>query len=421
MGRPFQKERMMKRIHLISISLFLMSCAIFIPGYSDFSSGKKYFSYGNYDKATYHLYRSLSIKPNNDKALKLFELTYDLAVEKQVEKISELSLKDDKSKWPIMVEEYKSLIKLGSYVNKLEPILKKVVNYDLNLKVNNYSSELSNANERSADYHYQLGLKFQDEPEKESQKQAAINFRLSQNYIPKYMNSQELYDKARENAIFTLVIQEFGGNKKYASYIRDQVILNQSKISKEFLKVINRDQLKTILSELALVQSGITENDYLELRRLSGADHILSASIITSHSPIEKISDKNIAQKKKVVIRTETYVDSSGESKKRNIKGTVKATVDHYKKRSNATITLTYKIVNMSDSVVLFSGEVKGRKDYFHEWATFKGDKRALSSQYKYLVTRKEQFAPSKDDLLMIIAKNVTTKLGKKISKHYSD
>ena len=412
---------MMKRIHLISISLFLMSCAIFIPGYSDFSSGKKYFSYGNYDKATYHLYRSLTIKPNNDKALKLFELTYDLAIEQHAEKISELSLKDNKSKWPLIVEEYKSLIKLGSYVNKLKPILKKVVDYDLDLKVNNYSSELSNANELSADYHYQLGLKFQDEPEKESQKQAAINFRLSQNYIPKYMNSQELYDKARENAIFTLVIQEFGGNKKYASYIRDQVILNQSKISKEFLKVINRDQLETIFSELALVQSGITENDYLELSKLSGADHILSASIITSYSPIEEISDKNISQKKKVVIRTETYVDSSGESKKRDIKGTVSATVDHFKKRSSATITLTYKIVNMSDSSVLFSGEVNGRKVYFHEWATFKGDKRALSSHYKFLVTRKDKFAPSKDDLMKIIAKNITSKLGQKISKHYSN
>ena len=411
----------MKRIHLISISLFLMSCAIFIPGYSDFSSGKKYFSYGNYDKATYHLYRSLTIKPNNDKALKLFELTYDLAVERHAEKISELSLKDNKSKWPIMVQEYKSLIKLGSYVNKLKPILKKVIDYDLDLKVNDYSSELSNANKLSADYHYQLGLKFQDEPEKESQKQAAINFRLSQNYIPKYMNSQELYEKARENAIFTLVIQEFEGNKKYSSYIRDQVILNQSKISKEFLKVINRDQLKTILSELALVQSGITENDYLELSKLSGADHILSASIITSYSPIEEISDKNISQKKKVVIRTETYVDSSGESKKRNIKGTVRATVNHFKKRSSATITLTYKIVNMGDSSVLFSGEVNGRKEYFHEWATFKGDKRALSSQYKFLVTRKDKFAPSKDDLMKIIAKNITSKLGQKISKHYSN
>ena len=66
----------MKRIHLISISLFLMSCAIFIPGYSDFSSGKKYFSYGNYDKATYHLYRSLTIKPNNDKALNKLPISF---------------------------------------------------------------------------------------------------------------------------------------------------------------------------------------------------------------------------------------------------------------------------------------------------------------------------------------------------------
>ena len=71
------------------------------------------------------------------------------------------------------------------------------------------------------------------------------------------------------------------------------MILSQSKISKEFLNVVNRDQLKTILSELALVQSGITENDYLELKKLSGADHILVASIITSHRPVEKISDKN--------------------------------------------------------------------------------------------------------------------------------
>jgi hypothetical protein len=75
----------------------------------------------------------------------------------------------------------------------------------------------------------------------------------------------------------------------------------------------------------------------------------------------------------------------------------------------------------MSDSSVLFSGEVNGRKEYFHEWATFKGDKRALSSHYKFLVTRKDKFAPSKDDLMKIIAKNITSKLGKKISKHYSN
>ena len=169
------------------------------------------------------------------------------------------------------------------------------------------------------------------------------------------------------------------------------------------------------------MQSGITENDYLELQKLSGADHILVASIITGHRPVEKISDKNIAQKKQVVIRTETYVDSSGESKKRKIKGTVKANVNHYKKRSSATISLAYKIINMNDSSILFNGEVNGRKEYFHEWATFKGDKRALNRKYKLLTNRRDQFAPSKDDLLMTIARNLSSKLGKKISKHYSE
>ena len=114
----------MKKIHFLSFFFFLISCALFIPGYSDYSSGKKYYTYGNYDKATFHLSRSLTIKPDNDKALKLFELTYDLAVEKHNRKISELSLNDNKSKWPLLVEEYRSLIKLGSYASNLKPILK---------------------------------------------------------------------------------------------------------------------------------------------------------------------------------------------------------------------------------------------------------------------------------------------------------
>jgi hypothetical protein len=75
----------------------------------------------------------------------------------------------------------------------------------------------------------------------------------------------------------------------------------------------------------------------------------------------------------------------------------------------------------MNDSAILFNGEVNGRKEYFHEWATFKGDKRALTRKYKLLVNRRDQFAPSKDDLLMEISKNISSKLGRKISNHYAN
>ena len=92
-------------------------------------------------------------------------------------------------------------------------------------------------------------------------------------------------------------------------------MLNQSNNSKEFLKIINRDELQTILSELALVQSGITENDYLEINELSGADHILSATLISSYQSPETITETHIKQKNEVVIKKEAYDDSTAETK----------------------------------------------------------------------------------------------------------
>ncbi len=411
----------MKRVYLLTCLFYFMSCAVFIPGYSDYSSAKKYYKKGQFDLAASHLTKSLTLKPNNKKAIQLFELSYINAVDEHQLIIKSLSSKKNKSKWPSLVTEYSALIKLGNHVNKLKPLLKNTLNYDLELTVDDFSDELSNANSLAADYHYSLGLKFQDEADKENQKKAAINFRLSQNYIYDYLDSKELYERAKRNATYTLLIREFDGNSKYSSYIRDQIMLNQSNKSKEFLRIINRDELQTILTELALVQSGITENNYLEIGELSGADHILSATMISTHKPAETITELDIKQKKEVVIKKEAYVDSTGETKYKEIKGMVRARVDHYKKQSGAKIRLSYKIININDRKILYNGEVNGKNDFFHEWATYEGDKRALNYKYKNLVKRKDKFAPSEDDLLMSIAKDVSKKFANKIAKHYEN
>ena len=86
----------------------------------------------------------------------------------------------------------------------------------------------------------------------------------------------------------------------------------------------------------------------------------------------------------------------------------VRATVDHYKKESGARISLSYKIININNRNVLYSSEVVGKNDFFHDWATYEGDKRALNYKYKNLVKRKDKFAPSENDVLMCIAKDVS-------------
>jgi hypothetical protein len=198
------------------------------------------------------------------------------------------------------------------------------------------------------------------------------------------------------------------------------MMMQQTTASKEFLRIITRDQLRTILNEQGLVQAGITENNYMEISKLSGADHILSATIVTTYRPVEIINNE-ISQEREVTVRKESYVDSAGVKRTKNIKGKVKAKVKHFKKSTGATLNLSYQIMGANSGEMVFYGTVNKRENFLHEWATFKGDDRALSDYYKRLVKRQEVFAPSKGDLYMKMARVVPHQFHNKIYQHYSN
>ena len=420
-SKSTMKHKTLLSFFIISSILLISSCAIFIPGYSEYSSAKKYYQIGDYDSAVHAVSRSLEIKADNQKGIALLELAYPLAVKRHQSNIAKLNTLEDTSKWPDLVYEYEALESLGNQVELLKSILKIQMNYNLTLAVGDYSNELKKARPLAADYHYTEGMKYREDIAKKSQKEAAINFKLAQQFVANYKNAQELYEETRAAATITLLIRPFSGNNNLASFIRNQMMMQQSTASKEFLRIITRDQLRAILNEQGLVQAGITENNYIKIGQLSGADHILSATIVTTHRPVEKISEKGIKQKKEVVIRKEKYVDSTGVEKTKNIKGEVKATVNHYKKSAGATLNISYQITDINNSEAIFTGNLSGKENFFYEWATYDGDKRALSDRYKRLVKREEIFAPSIDNLIMKIAKSISVKFQRKVANHYSN
>ena len=409
------------RIHFLAIlTLLFSSCAIFIPGYSDYASAKRYYSIRNYDSAVFSVSHSLRIKPNNPKGISLLESAFPLAVHYHQSKVDDLKLMEDKSKWPKLVKEYEALQKLATEVQLLTPILQTGANYTLALNVKDYAYALKEAKPLAADYHYTLGLNYREEASKDDQKSAAINFKLALQYVQNYMNAQEFYEEAKANATFILLISSFKGDRNITEYLRDQMMIQQSNDSKEFLKIITREQLSVILNEQGLVQAGITENNYMEIGKLSGADHILSATIATTYRPVEIIKNE-ISQEREVTARKESYVDSAGVKRTKNIKGKVKAKVKHFKKSTGATFNLSYQIMDVNSGEMVFYGTVKKRENFIHEWATFKGDNRALSDYYKRLVKRQDTFAPSKGDLYMKMARAVPRQFHNKIYQHYSD
>ena len=245
--------KVIKKIYFIFLlsSVWFSGCAIFIPGYKEYSTAKKYFNIGNYDQTVFYSSKSLQKKPANDKALVLLELAYPMALSQHESSVNILRAKTSKSKWPELVNEYEALNVLANEIRKLKPILKLNIGYQLALPIQDYTYYLNEAKPLAADYHYMKALEYSKTPSKQNQKEAAINFKLALRYVPDYMNAQELYEESREAATITLLIRPFDGNKNIASYIRDQMMIAQSNTSKEFLRIINRDQLETILLRMA--------------------------------------------------------------------------------------------------------------------------------------------------------------------------
>ena len=363
------------------------------------------------------------------RVLKLFEKSYVLAVKQQKSNIIDLERVKDNSKWPELYYAYDRLQNLSNEVISLKPIVESenmnapaFLRYKMDLTTQDYNMELKKISPLAADYQYKKGLEHRKKKDKENQKIAAKAFRSAQQFMPNFKNSKALYDETRSAALLTLLILPIEGNKNLVNYIRDQIMMIQTNKPMEFLQIITRDQLSSTLIEQQLQLSGmVDDNQIIEMGKLAAANQILSASIITTHRPSETIITENVKQEKKVVVRLEKYVDENGKEREKKIKEDVYATIVHYRKGAGAKLRLTYRITDVKNGLSINSGIVQTDAKFFHEWATFTGDKRALNSQYSRLVSKKEKFAPSKSELVMQAAEALPNKLMEKIFDHYSE
>ena len=77
--------------------------------------------------------------------------------------------------------------------------------------------------------------------------------------------------------------------------------------------------------------------------------------------------------------------------------------------------------MDVNTGEMLFQGSVNRRDNFKHEWATYRGDVRALSDRYKWLVKQEEIFAPSESDMMMKMARSIPKEFHRKIHAHYSN
>ena len=395
--------------HLLIFTLVILySCALFIEGYSDHKLAKGFYEKQNYDQAAFYSSKSLKLNPNNLDVINLFKSSYHLALNDHERNIIKLEKIKDGSKWPKIFNEYIKLKVLNDQLLSLQN-RNDCLLFNLDLVPKDYNQEIERIRLLTAEYYYLTGLEYMDiksslkspfPPEaktiKENQRKAATLFKLIQEYVPNYKDSKYLYSQSRAEALIRLSINTFSGNENLVNYIRNRMTEKQTEKSKEFLELN-------------------TQNNNIRV------DYFLDASLTSRYYPAEVASTIDINQEKIVVVGKEKIVDDEGKESTKKIKETVNAKVNHYKKTSESKLKISYKIIDYNSKSGMFSGSVKSDEKFFNEWATYTGDKRALNSKYKSLISKKDTFSPIRSELEKKSADKIALKLMNAISAHYSD
>ena len=240
-----------------------------------------------------------------------------------------------------------------------------------------------------------------------------------------YKDSIELYNFCRQKAIKRIAIMAFenkSGKTEFGEIgeeVSDAIISKMLRDSNlmEYVEIISRDQINQIINEQKLSQSGIVEYEHtIDLGKILGVQEMITGKVSRIQvSNIDEVT-KNESFKKRVTVDYEYYTDDNGKQKKRAIKGDVKAKAKIYKITRTANMSVSATLLDIESAKILYSNSIREEYKFEYEWATYTGDKRALSYQLKSLIRKEAETAPSKGSMITELSNKISKKLKRELT-----
>ena len=414
----------LKLISTFFVLLVFCSCGFFTRYGRYQVRAERAYSQGNYDYAVELCVDALHQKPGYTESLSFLDEIFPMAIRLHHQNIQKLENSDEEFKWDYVLPEYEQLLYLVELLDGLN-----LSNYEILLfrsETEDYSALIQLTKEKAAETHYKAGTKYMESGDISDFKNCADEFKKTLKYIPNYLDSQDKYEECRHNAITRMTILAFdntSGNTNHGNIglsVSNELLsslMNDDEIM-EFFEFVTRDKIDIILEEQQLSDSGLIQDESsIELGNLLGIHQIISGEVTylntggPGHTKNKKIMEK------KVVTGTRTYQDSEGNDRKREVFTNVFANVVFHKIQTEATIKVSYKILDVNTSRIIHSNTVTA--DYIHEyeWITYSGDKRALSVLAQLMISREERPPPSNTKMVLDVIEEVTSKLVADIKK----
>ena len=413
-----------RKITIIGIAFIIMSlvsCTFFSEYAKLERSARDAYARGDYDTAVFMLARSLKISQDYEKSQTLMSDAFLMANRIHTNRVSDLEKSSDAFRYDDLSREYQSLINLQDAAKNLPPVRHPKTGVMLDLPSVDYSDVLNKTRTLAAESHYLAASALAASSDISQQKAAAKEFKRALSFVADYKDADKQYESTRSAGVKRIAVfpfEDLSGKKKlYGSVeelVVDQMVTSVMKdpSATEFLELISRDQLDRVVAEQKLGLSGlVNEETAVEVGAILGVHEIITGKITQIiYSPVSTLN-KEYNESAKVVDKTEKYKDKDGKTKTRNIYKDVEARVKHYTRSTQAVIKGSYKIVDVRTAKVIKSEAFEGKAEFSADWATFKGDERALKSATSRLVRKGEVIAPVAEEMVSRSASDLANSL----------
>ena len=336
------------------------------------TSSKQQFEKGNYEKAVALSIKKLRKKPDNNKQKNILKAAYQYAVQVSEEKIKQHQQSTDRFKWDRVIRQYQKMQQLYTDLLQCPACLAVVSPVDL-------KNELNQALAKGAQVYVEEGQKALATKEKEGGRLAYRHFAQAKAYQNNYGNIDFMLNDARIQGTEIIGISRIPVSSKVLE-------LNTSFFLQQLTQALN--DLNYFFAVFAPVEQLVAQKQQPDLVvDLSFDDYYIGQTYV------KEVRESLMRDSVKVGEVT----DSLGT--KYAVYGEVKADLQRFEKTIESGGLLNIAIVEPNSRNILFQQKIPSTTVWENNWATYQGDKRALTKEELALTQEKELLPPSPQEL----------------------
>lgn len=367
--------------YFLYLSILIVGC----------TTGKNALQKGNFDASVQKSVDRLRNAPKNEEAQQVLAAAYPLALKDHLNKIEQAKLSSAVLQWEYILAEYQQLQELAADINSCTSC-QAVIPFP-----QQFGSEITSSKLKAAEVRYVRGVRYLEENNRPSARKAYDDFEIAKKLYPSYKDVAQKLEDAYQAAVVRVVMEpvQLNSNAYQLSnaYFQQQI--------DRFTSNYRNNKFVILYNEKQAVSQKIKPDQVISL---SFDDFVVGQTFVKER--VEKM-------KRDSVIIGQTRSNKP-------IYATVNASFSIFDKKVTSSGWLSFVISDWQSQKVIRQQRLSGSYVWQDNWASYKGDERALTNQQLKLLGRREVLPPMPEVLFTEFTKPIYAQLVDEVNYFYS-